>query len=74
MKVGRDEKRFETRAWEKILAGEKEKAAVQSGSHFQNAFGAERTPSVFFEVVIFNGGRAFGAVAAFVFVLEKVGI
>lgn len=56
------------------MVGEKEKAAAQSGSHFQNAFGAERTPSVFVEVVILNGCRTFGAVAAFVFVLEKIGM
>ena len=52
----------------------RKKAATQSGSHFQNAFGTERTPSVFIEVEILNGSWAFGAVAAFVFVLEKVGV
>lgn len=57
-----------------MLAGEKEKAAAQSGSHFQDTFGTERTPSVFIEVEILNGGWAFGAVAAFVFVLKKVGV
>lgn len=41
------------------------------GGHFQNALGAERAPGVFVEIEVANGGRAFGAVGAFVLVLEK---
>ena len=45
--------------------------AAHSGRHHQNAFSAERPPSLFVQVEILNGGQVFGAVAAFGFVLKK---